>query len=190
MGAICPPPDVYDDLLQQVYTQVLLPVVLGMSAEGTPFKGALYAGIMLTRQGPKVLEFNVRFGDPECQPLMMMLDEDILPLLAAASQGQLLEKPLRWKDGAACCVVLSAKEYPVKSSRGELITGLPKPNVDIKVYLAGVLEEQAQLYTNGGRVLSVCTHGRNLQEARSKAYQAITNIHFKSSDFRTDIGEI
>jgi phosphoribosylamine--glycine ligase len=118
MGAICPPPDADRALLQQVQEKVLQPVVDGMAAEGTPFRGVLYAGIMLTPNGPKVLEFNVRFGDPECQPLMLMLDEDIVPIMLASALGTLPARPLRWRSGAACCVVMVAGGYPGHINKG------------------------------------------------------------------------
>jgi phosphoribosylamine--glycine ligase len=188
MGAICPPPGTGDGLTAEICRTVLQPVVDGMAAEGHPFSGVLYAGLMLTDDGPKVLEFNVRFGDPECQPLMLMLGEDIVPWLRSAARGQLIERELVWRDGAACCVVMCAGAYPQSVPKGMSITGLPVPTDDLVVFFAGAERQGTEVVSSGGRVLGVTAHGSTLQKARERAYQAVAEIHFDTADWRTDIG--
>ena len=188
MGAICPPLDADGDLAKDVCRTVLQPVVDGMAADGTPFVGVLYAGLMLTDAGPKVLEFNVRFGDPECQPLMVMLDEDIVPLMRDAASGALGERDIRWRDGAACCVVMVAGEYPGAVDKGMPIAGVPEPTEDLVVFYAGARRDETMVRCNGGRVLGVTAHGSDLKAARANAYIAVENIFFETADWRKDIG--
>jgi len=193
MGAICPPADVDADLVDQVRRTVLQPAVDGMAARGTPFRGVLYAGLMLTPDGPKVLEFNVRFGDPECQPLMMMLDEDLVPLMVAASQGRLPQRALRWRAGAACCVVVTAGAYPGVYPKGLAVRGLPPGDQrdarDLVVFQAGTREDMdGEIVTSGGRVLGVTAWGADLGAARARAYGVVPTLHFDTAAWRTDIG--
>lgn len=189
MGAICPVPEVGAELLEAVRRTVLQPTVEGMAAEGSPFRGLLYAGLMLTADGPKVLEFNVRFGDPECQPLMMMLDEDLVPLLLAAASGSLPERPLRWRQGAACCVVVVGRGYPEGGASGEPIRGVPLPEADRVAFFAGVRAEGGQLLAEGGRVLGLTAWGPSPAEARARAYGLVDQIHFEGAGCRRDIGD-
>jgi phosphoribosylamine--glycine ligase len=190
MGAVCPPPGVDAGLVEQVRREVLQPVVDGMAAQGTPFRGVLYAGLMLTPAGPKVLEFNVRFGDPECQPLMMMLDEDLLPLLIASATGRLPERALRWHEGAAACVVLCADGYPASARKGDRIEGaeIPEDSAEM-VFFAGVRRDGDALLTAGGRVLGVTARGPSLPLALRRAYARVARIRFKGADWRRDIGD-
>ena len=188
MGAICPPPDATEDIINAVVETVLQRTVDGMAAEGIPFHGVLYAGVMLTEAGPKVLEFNVRFGDPECQPLMLMLDEDIVPLMLDAASGQLEDRPLRWRSGAACCVVMTSGGYPGPIETGKLITGLPKSTDDAVVFFAGAERIGGDIVSSGGRVLGVTAHGEDLASASAKAYGHVDRIHFESAAWRSDIG--
>jgi phosphoribosylamine--glycine ligase len=190
MGAVCPPPGVDAALVEQVRRDVLQPVVDGMAAQGTPFRGVLYAGLMLTPAGPKVLEFNVRFGDPECQPLMMMLDEDLLPLLQACATGRLPERALRWHEGAAACVVLCAEGYPASARKGDRIEGaeLSEDSAEM-VFFAGVRRDGDALYTAGGRVLGVTARGSSLPLALQRAYARVARIRFNGADWRRDIGD-
>ena len=188
MGAICPPHDADTALTEAICRQVLQPVVDGMAAEGTPFVGVLYAGLMMTPSGPKVLEFNVRFGDPECQPLMLMLGEDIVPWMQAAAAGALPQRALAWREGAACCVVVVAGDYPSSVPKGMPITGVPEPTADLVVFYAGAQRDEERVVSSGGRVLGVTAYGVDLEQARSRAYAAIDNIHFDTAAWRRDIG--
>jgi phosphoribosylamine--glycine ligase len=185
MGAYAPAPAATPELLDQVRRQVLEPTVAGMAAEGMPFTGVLYAGIMVTAQGPKVLEFNCRFGDPECQPLLMLLDEDLLPLLMAASTGSLVERPLRIRAGAACCVVMVSDGYPGSYPKGQAISGLRDSSS--VVFHAGTRSTDAGVETNGGRVLGVTALGSSIRQARAQAYADVARIHFHGASWRTDI---
>ena len=188
MGAVCPPSDASADLVEEVRATVLQPVVDGMRSEGMPFVGVLYAGLMLTDAGPKVLEFNVRFGDPECQPLMM-LDEDIVPIMVAAAEGELVNRPFQWKDGAACCVVMVSDGYPGSIQKGKPIHGVPSPTVDSVVFYAGASRDESNVVTSGGRVLGVTTVGSDLSSATRDAYDLVENISFDGASWRTDIGQ-
>ena len=188
MGAICPPPGLPAGLVEQVQRSVLQPVVDGMRAEGTPFRGVLYAGLMLTPDGPKVLEFNVRFGDPECQPLMLMLDEDLLALMHAAATHRLPDRALRWRTGAACCVVVVAGGYPGAVVKGAAITGVPAPDADSVVFYAGATRRGPAVLSDGGRVLGVTAHGVDLDAARRNAYAIADAVHFDTCAVRRDIG--
>jgi phosphoribosylamine--glycine ligase len=188
MGAICPPPDIDDGLLGEIHRNVLQPVVDGMAAEGNPFRGVLYAGLMLTDSGPKVLEFNVRFGDPECQPLMLMLDEDLVPWMLASATGDLPNRALRWREGAACCVVMVSGGYPGPIERNMPISGVPTPADDAVVFFAGAQREGETVQANGGRVLGVTAFGSDLANACERAYEQVSRIHFDTAAWRTDIG--
>lgn len=188
MGAICPPSDATADLVDLVRRSVLQPVVDGMAQEGTPFKGVLYAGIMVTPEGPKVLEFNVRFGDPECQPLMMMLDEDIVSLMLASARGNLEDRPLRWKSGAACCVVMVSDGYPGAIQKGKVIEGIPEGSPNRMVFFAGAARDGASVVTSGGRVLGVTAVADSLAEAQDAAYKMVETIDFDGAAWRSDIG--
>jgi len=159
-----------------------------MAAEGSPFRGVLYAGLMLTDAGPKVLEFNVRFGDPECQPLMMMLGEDIVPWMVAAAQGHLPDRPLKWRDGSACCVVMVAGAYPGPVAKGMEIRDVPPPTEDLVVFYAGARHEDGRIVTAGGRVLGVTAQGPDLATAQARAYKAVDLIQFDTAAWRSDIG--
>jgi phosphoribosylamine--glycine ligase len=188
MGAVCPAPGVDERTLDRVRAEVLEPAVLGMAAEGTPFRGVLYAGLMLTEEGPRVLEFNVRFGDPECQPLMLLLEDDLVGLLLAAAAGDLPDSPPRWRPGAACCVVAAARGYPTAVDTGMPVHGVPEPTEDLVVFFAGTRRGAHGLEVSGGRVLGVTAHGHDLAEARWRAYRALAGIHFDGAGWRADIG--
>ena len=188
MGAVCPPADASAALVEQVVADVLAPTVAGMAAEGSPFRGVLYAGLMLTPDGPKVLEFNVRFGDPECQPLMMMADEDLVPWFLAAAEGRLPRGRIRWRPGVACCVVMVSGGYPGAYPKGVAITGVPDPSDDLVVFTAGARERDGQLVTSGGRVLGVTGWGADFPAARDRAYAAVSAIQFEGAGWRSDIG--
>jgi len=190
MGAICPVPDLPAGAVEQVLEEVLQPVVDGMKAEGHPFKGVLYAGVMWTEDGPKVLEFNVRFGDPECQPLMVMLAEDVVPWLLGSARGSLPPGEPRWHDGASCCVVMVSGGYPGAYPKGHAISGLSGDEASgTVVFQAGTGRgADGQLQTDGGRVLGVTARAASLEEARRAAYARVGTIHFDGAAWRRDIG--
>jgi phosphoribosylamine--glycine ligase len=188
MGAYCPVPFLTPEALAQVGERVIAPMLAVMRRRGSPFKGALYAGLMLTRNGPKVLEFNARFGDPETQVLMLQLGEDLLPLLDACARGQLEPRPLVLAPGASVGVVLAAEGYPDTPRRGQRIEGLEAVPAGASVFMAGVEAKDGAILTAGGRVLTVCARGNDLVEARQRAYAAIAGIRFEGMHFRRDIG--
>jgi len=176
--------------LSQDMERIILPTVRAMRHDGRPFKGLLYAGLMLTAEGPKLLEYNVRFGDPEAQALIMRLKSDLLPALIAARDGILKEVDLRWHDEAALCVVLAARGYPDNPQRGTEIRGLDRAQSDaqVKVFHAGTRREDGRLLADGGRVLGVTALGRDLAIARERAYRAVDRIDWPEGFCRRDIG--
>jgi len=190
MGAYTPLPWAPDDLVAQVQERVLQPTVDEMAKRGARFAGLLYAGLALTSRGMRVVEFNARFGDPETQPLMALLDSPLAGLLKAAADGTLHEvSPPRWKDGAAVAVVMASAGYPETSSKGELILGTETlaDEVDVDVIHAGTADRDGDLVTAGGRVLAVTAVGRDVADARAKAYEGISSISFEGAQWRTDI---
>jgi len=186
MGAYAPVPTP-PGLLGRIEHQVLRPTLAGMAAEGMPFTGCLYAGLMLTADGPKVLEYNCRFGDPECQPLMSLLDEDLLPRLVACARGELDEAPLALIDGAACCVVMVNGGYPGAYDKGAPIAGLEGQPEGVRVFQAGTRAEGDRVLATGGRVLGVTATGATLADARAQAYAACETIAWSGADYRRDI---
>ncbi|MCH8932799.1 MAG: phosphoribosylamine--glycine ligase [Nitrospinae bacterium] len=191
MGACSPAPVFTPELKQQVIDRVMLPAVNGMRAEGIPYQGVLYAGLMITADGPKVLEFNARFGDPETQPIMMRMDSDIVPVLEACANGTLDTCSLEWKPGAAVCVVMASEGYPGSYDKGRPISGLDQANSlpGVSVFHAGTKQDGDIIVTNGGRVLGVTALGGNVQMAIVKAYQAVGKIKWPGVHYRTDIGQ-
>jgi len=191
MGACSPTPVFTPELKQQVIDRVMLPAVNGMRAEGIPYQGVLYAGLMITADGPKVLEFNVRFGDPETQPIMVRMDSDIVPVLEACANGTLDACSLEWKPGAAVCVVMASEGYPGSYDKGRSIGGLDQANAlpGVTVFHAGTKQDGDAIVTNGGRVLGVTALGGNVQMAIVKAYQAVGKIKWPGVHYRTDIGQ-
>jgi phosphoribosylamine--glycine ligase len=167
--------------------EILGRAVRAMAAEGTPFRGVLYGGFMLTKDGPRLLEFNVRFGDPECQPLMTLLDEDPAPLFLAAATARLPDRPLRWKAGAACTVVVCAEGYPEGKADAPIVS-LPADASDLVVHHAGSRRTDAGLRAAGGRVLSVTGLGPTPATARKRAYEGVSEVRFDGMAWRTDIG--
>jgi len=171
--------------------RIIRPALAAMAARGTPFRGILFAGLMLTDAGPKLIEFNVRFGDPECQVLLARLKSDLLPALLAACEGELGHFDLRWHDHAAIAVVLAARGYPEAPERGSAIGGLDEAAVlaDVRVFHAGTARDPAgQLVAAGGRVLNVCATGADLSQARARAYEAVGRIDWPEGFCRRDIG--
>ena len=190
MGAIAPSPQFTPALAAQFEREIMLPTVAALKAEGRPFKGVIYFGLMLTPDGPKVVEYNARFGDPECQAVLSLLYTDLLEIMLACRNGTLDQVKLAWKDGAACCLVLASGGYPLEYQKGLPISGLEEAGEYANVFHAGTrLGEDGQFLTNGGRVLGVTATGKDLSEAVRWAYGAAKSISFPQMHFRTDIGK-
>ena len=191
MGAFCPSPKFTPQLAQQCMDTIFLPTVNALNAEGRPFKGVIYFGLMLTKDGPKVVEYNARFGDPETQPLLSMLDSDLMDIFEACVKGTLDQVEVKWKQGAACCIVLASGGYPVKYQSGYPISGLEEAGKTATVFHAGTkLGEDGSILTAGGRVLGVTALGATLEEAIANAYAAAKPISFQDMHMRTDIGKV
>ncbi len=190
MGAYSPAPMLTPQLMMQIERDILVPVVDGMLREGIEYQGCLYAGLMLTPAGPKVLEFNCRFGDPETQPLMMRLKSDLLEILIAVAEGRLEHADLRWDPRPAMCVVATSPGYPGKYPTGIPITGIEQADSmpDVKVFHSGTKMNDKTLVTDGGRVLGVTALGNTFADAKRRAYAAMGKIHFEGMHFREDIG--
>jgi phosphoribosylamine--glycine ligase len=189
MGAYSPAPVVTGAVADEVMQRIVRPTVAAMRAEGRPFRGVLFAGLMITAEGPKLIEYNVRFGDPECQVLMMRLKSDILPALVAAADGQLSRFDLRWRDEAALSVVMAARGYPGEYEKGTPIAGLDGiGDDDVTVFHAGTALSDGRLVATGGRVLAVTARGATVAEARDRAYAAVDRIDWPGGFCRRDIG--
>ncbi|MBN9079106.1 MAG: phosphoribosylamine--glycine ligase [Rhizobiales bacterium 65-79] len=189
MGAYSPAPAMTPELVGRTMREIIEPTMRGMAEMGAPFSGVLYAGLMLTADGPKLIEYNVRFGDPECQVLMPRLKDDILVLMRAAADGQLGHMSVRWRDEAALTVVLAAKGYPASPEKGAPISGINAAEAEgATVFHAGTAERDGQLVAAGGRVLNVTALGRTVAEARRRAYAAVDGIGFPGGFCRRDIG--
>jgi phosphoribosylamine--glycine ligase len=190
MGAYAPAPVVDAELAAVIHEQVLRRTVQGMAADGTPFKGVLYAGLMIVDGRPSVLEFNVRFGDPECQPLMVMMKDDLVPLLVASAEGKLAGREMGWHAGAAICVVLAADGYPRSYEKGKPISGLAEAAEieNLVVFHAGTKRDGERLVTAGGRVLGVTGRGADLEQAAAVAYAGAATIGWEGMRFRRDVG--
>ena len=192
MGAYCPTPAVDDKTLSFVEEQVLVPTVHAMKRARRPFSGVLYAGLILTNQGPKVLEFNVRFGDPECQPLLMRLRSDFLDVLEATVDGRLDEiAPLDWDPRPAVCVVMASEGYPGEYEKGHPIRGLDEAAKmdDVKVFHAGTSTADGHVIATGGRVLGVTALGNSISSAKLHAYKAVKCIRWDGAWCRKDISD-
>jgi phosphoribosylamine---glycine ligase len=190
MGAYTPLPWAPDGLVEEVLRTVLQPTVDELASRGTPFAGLLYAGLALTSRGMRVVEFNARFGDPETQPLMALLDSPLSPLLHAAATGRLAEvDPPAWKSGSAIAVVMASRGYPESSSSGDVISGVEAAESleDVHVIHAGTALDDGDLVTAGGRVLAVVATGGDLREARGRVYGAVHRVDFPGAQFRGDI---
>jgi phosphoribosylamine--glycine ligase len=191
MGAYSPAPVVTEDMMSQIVREILVPVVDGMNRNGTPYKGVLYAGLMLTAGGPRVLEFNVRFGDPETQPILMRLKSDLLEVLLATCAGTLDEVTLKWDPRPAVCVVMASGGYPGDYLKGKKITGLEEVRQlkDVMVFHAGTKEQNGNIVTSGGRVLGITALGQTVAEAKAAAYEAVDKIEFEGAYCRRDIAD-
>jgi phosphoribosylamine--glycine ligase len=191
MGAFSPTPNVTPEVEAQVERDVLLPAIRELARRGRPFRGALYAGLMLTPKGPRVIEFNARLGDPETQPVLMRLASDLVPALLAAAQGDLSRTTLELDRRAAVGVVLAAEGYPGKVASGDAIAGLDAAVPEgVQVFHAGTSADAAgRVVTSGGRVLTVCALGDGLDDAARRAYEAVRGISFRGMQYRKDIGK-
>ncbi|HEX9241035.1 MAG TPA: phosphoribosylamine--glycine ligase [Anaeromyxobacter sp.] len=190
MGAFSPTPNVGADVLAEVERTVLLPAIRELARRGRPFRGALYAGLMLTAKGPRVIEFNARLGDPETQPILMRLRNDVVPALLAAAKGDLSGVTLEFDPRAAVGVVLAAEGYPGQVASGDPIEGADGPFAeDVQVFHAGTARDAAgRVVTSGGRVLTVCALGDGLPDAARRAYEAVDRVRFRGMQLRRDIG--
>jgi phosphoribosylamine---glycine ligase len=190
MGAYSPTPFVTAEIHDQIMSRIILPTVAGMKKRGTPFCGILYAGVMLTEQGPKLFEYNVRFGDPECQVLMLRMMSDIVPAFLASCDGELKHFDLRWYDEPALTVVMAARGYPGDYAKGTRIEGLDDAAKieGAEIFHAGTVAKDGQILANGGRVLNVCASGKTVSEAQQRAYQAVDRIQWPEGFCRRDIG--
>ncbi|HCK52916.1 MAG TPA: phosphoribosylamine--glycine ligase [Planctomycetaceae bacterium] len=192
MGAYSPSPLLTPDLQSEIEAKILVPTIHAMKLADTPFCGLLYAGLMITRQGPKVLEFNVRFGDPEAQPILMRLNSDLGLVLKAAAEGRLDEfGPLEWDDRPAVCVVMASDGYPGSYETGRPIRGIDEANSieGVQVFHAGTTEQDNQLLSDGGRVLGVTALGDQLADAKRQAYEAVRCIRWEGAWCRKDISD-
>ncbi len=191
MGAYSPAPVVTEELMNQITREILVPVVDGMNRSGALYKGILYAGIMVTAGGPRVLEFNVRFGDPETQPILMRLKSDLLEVCLAVCDGTLEDVTLEWDPRPAVCVVMASGGYPGDYAKGKKITGLDEAEEieDVIVFHAGTKSENGDVVTNGGRVLGVTALGDGIADAKATAYKAVERIKFDGAYCRRDIAD-
>ena len=190
MGAFCPSPNYTPEIAERCVKEIFQPTLEALKAEGRPFKGVIYFGLMLTADGPKVVEYNARFGDPETQPLLSMLDTDLMDIFEACVDGKLSELDIKWKPGAACCLVLASGGYPLSYKKGYTIEGLDKVPEWATVFHAGTKLADGVYTNNGGRVLGVTAVGSDLKDAVAKAYEAAKPIHWTDMHLRTDIGKV
>jgi len=188
MGTYSPVPQMSADLIQQIMDEIVLPTVKAMESEGVPFKGILYTGLMITKNGPKVIEYNARFGDPETQVVLPLLKTDLMDIFIAGISGELEQLQIEWKDGAAVCVIMASGGYPGPYEKGQEISGLDSADSQgAVVFHAGTAFADGKIVTNGGRVLGVTAIGDSIKDAREKAYQAVEHISFEGAHYRKDI---
>lgn len=192
MGAYSPTPFMTDKILSEVESQIIVPIIDAINKTGTPFKGILYAGLMITNTGPKVLEFNVRFGDPEAQPILMRLRSDLVEAILATIESKLDDITLVWDPRPAVCVVMASSGYPGKYEKGKVISGIDDARSmnDVMVFHAGTaIDSDGNIITAGGRVLGVTALGRTIEDAQKRAYNAVSKIHFEGAYYRKDIAD-
>jgi phosphoribosylamine--glycine ligase len=191
LGAYSPAPVVTEEVHQQIMEKILRPMIQGMWEEGRPYRGVLYAGLMIKDGQPKVLEFNARFGDPETQPALMRMRGDIVPILEGCMKGTLSQCQIEWDERAAVCVVMASKGYPGDYEKGKAINGLQEVSrmKDVVVFHAGTASKEGQIVTNGGRVLGVTGLGEDIPRAIERSYEAVKKISWDGVHYRTDIGQ-
>ena len=190
MGAYSPAPIFTETMQQKVRDRIMLPMIRAMQLEGRPYKGILYAGLMLTKTGPQILEFNARFGDPETQPILARMDSDIVPIFEACIDGTLDQCQLKWKNESSVCVVMAANGYPNSYDKGKPISGFKNANElpGVMVFHAGTIQHEGEVLTSGGRVLGVTAIGEDIPTAISRAYEAVEKIQWDGIHYRKDIG--
>ncbi len=190
MGVYSPGDPLSAELMNDIMNTILLPTVSGMAKEGRTYKGILYAGLMIVKEKPYLLEYNCRFGDPECQAVLMRLESDLVDIMNAVIDEKLDTCELSWSSQASVCVIMSAEGYPGSYRKGDEITGLDNLNGgDTVVFHAGTTRKEGKVLTSGGRVLGVCAMGETRKEAREKAYEGVRKINWQGAYFRTDIGQ-
>lgn len=191
MGTIAPLPFVTNNLLKEIEKDILAPTLAAMASDGIPFQGVIYPGLMLTKDGPKILEYNARFGDPETQTYMRLLDTDILDIFDACIDGKLGDIEIKWKNIFACTIILASGGYPGNYEKGKVISGIDEAEKedDIIVFHSGTIIKDGKVVTNGGRVLGVSATENTLEEALDKAYKAVEKISFEGMQYRKDIGK-
>lgn len=191
MGVFSPSPYVTDEVRQAAMDQIILPTLKALVRRGIIFKGVLYAGLMITKEGPKLLEYNVRFGDPETQALMVRLEDDLVDIMEATIDGRLSEVALHWKAGSSVCVVMAAPGYPEKAVTGDVIEGLNRTQgiPETVVFHAGTKTHADKIITSGGRVLGITAVGKDIRQARERAYDVCEKIHWRGIHYRRDIGK-
>jgi phosphoribosylamine---glycine ligase len=191
MGAYSPAPVVTDKLMDQIIREILVPTVDGMNRNETPYRGVLYAGVMITQGGPRVLEFNARFGDPETQPILMRMKSDLLEVMLAVAEGRLDSVSIEWDPRPAVCVVMASGGYPGSYEKGKVISGLDEAAKlkDVVVFQAGTAKQGGKIVTSGGRVLGVTALGNTIAAAKARAYEAVDKISFDGAYCRRDIAD-
>ena len=189
MGAYAPAPVLSDSMMKRVNEEIIEPTIRGMKAEGTPYSGILYVGLMITKQGPKVVEYNCRFGDPECQVILPPLENDLLELITAATSQSLSNVDISVSDRSYCSVVIASGGYPESYEKGYNISGIENCDENAIIFHSGTVLKDGDLLTNGGRVLNVVGSGNTLQKAIDHCYENVERVSFKNSYFRRDIGK-
>ncbi|PLS08438.1 phosphoribosylamine--glycine ligase [Neobacillus cucumis] len=187
MGTYAPLPHIESSMIDRIIQEIVEPTAKAMVEEGYPFEGILYTGLILTKEGPKVIEYNARFGDPETQVILPLLETDLLDILIASSEGELEKIEVNWTEKSAVCVIMTSGGYPGPYKKGDVIKGLEQIEYPTIVFHAGTSEKDSEILTNGGRVLGITAIGDNLREARDMAYKSVGKIYFSNAHFRTDI---
>ena len=190
MGGFSPNPIITDKVMIQIEKEILEPIIQGFKAEELDYRGILFIGLMIDEKGPKVLEFNVRFGDPETQSILSRLETDLVDIFHACMSGTLGQIELKWSSKPSVTVVLASRGYPETSEKDVVINGLDTLEADTYLYHAGSKLVDEQILTNGGRVLAVTRLGDTLEQARNAVYKEVMKIHFAGMQYRTDIGKI
>jgi phosphoribosylamine--glycine ligase len=188
MGVYSPPGWLDDATAEDIRRNVTEAAIRGMAADGTPFAGILYPGLFVTADGPRVIEFNARFGDPECECLLPLLESDLLEIMLACTDGTLHKVDVRWSDQASVTVMLASGGYPGPYEKGKPITGLDTVDPNVVIFHAGTASKDGAIVTNGGRVLGVTATAPTMEAARAKAYANVERIHFEGVHYRSDIG--